>query len=218
MPAIARLAGKRVRSSECLLNSETVSKAYGSLRLSPSPACGGGPSADTLIDLLYNSLPCLRGRVGVGAQGARNYLKTSIGLLQHVIVPEPQHFESTAFQKPRPRLVPGALFVVLATIDFNDQACINAGEIGDERPDRILSSELVSIQLPPTQAMPKSMLGVGHLFAQRSGIALCALVTHAPILTFPRKQGKELKRVEAQRFSLCSSREGVSGAVTHAPS
>jgi len=26
MPAIARLAGKRVRSSECLLNSETVSK------------------------------------------------------------------------------------------------------------------------------------------------------------------------------------------------
>src|SRR6056297_1981848 len=56
--------------------------------------------------------------------------------------------------------------------------------------------------------MPKSMLGVGHLFAQRSGIALCALVTHAPILTFPRKQGKELKRVEAQRFSLCSSREG----------
>src|SRR6056297_542443 len=28
MPAIARLAGKRVRRSECLLNNETVSKAW----------------------------------------------------------------------------------------------------------------------------------------------------------------------------------------------
>ena len=32
MPAIARLAGKRVRSSECLPNNETVSKCAAAIR------------------------------------------------------------------------------------------------------------------------------------------------------------------------------------------
>ena len=46
MPALARLAGKRVRSSECLLNNETVSKP-GVLEIGPCVAelQEHGPSA-----------------------------------------------------------------------------------------------------------------------------------------------------------------------------
>ena len=105
------------------------------------------PGPCLVLRPLSVSLPCSRARAGVGAKGARNRLQTNFGLLQDIIVPEPQHLEATALQEPGPCLVLCLLVAVLPAVDLDDEPRIEAGEIGDERTNRILPAEFVSVEL-----------------------------------------------------------------------
>lgn len=54
---------------------------------------------------------------------------------------------------------------MLTAIRFNDKASAEVHEIDDVRPNRLLATELLSVQAMVAQMTPKHGLGVGHLSA-----------------------------------------------------
>ncbi len=86
-------------------------------------------------------------------------------LLQDLVIPETQDQITLGHQ-------PGVSHPVLCTtqmltpIDLDDQPGLQAGEIDDIRADGYLSSKLVASELPATQPLPESALGIGHVGAQ----------------------------------------------------
>jgi hypothetical protein len=55
---------------------------------------------------------------------------------------------------------------MLATVGFDHKFEFDAGEIGDERADRVLTFELRANQATVTQRRPQSTFGVGHGLAE----------------------------------------------------
>ena len=55
---------------------------------------------------------------------------------------------------------------MLPSIDLNDDASFQAGEIRNVRPQRMLSTETVSVQPASFQDLPELALGNRHLPAQ----------------------------------------------------
>ena len=93
--------------------------------------------------------------------------------VQNVIVPETQH-GITVFGKRRRSLVSVADGgSMLPAIQFDDQVCFAAGEIGDVPVDRLLANEFEAKQPPIAQVMPELSLGVGGGCAQLLGGAGC---------------------------------------------
>ena len=80
--------------------------------------------------------------------------QNKIRVVQHVIVPEPQHPEAVSFQEARTRLVVTRLRQMLAAIQLNHQAHFHAGEVGDVRPNPVLPPELPSQQTAVAQVLP----------------------------------------------------------------
>jgi hypothetical protein len=61
---------------------------------------------------------------------------------------------------------------MLSAIGLDDQPVCNAGEVDDERTNRPLTAEFVSVQATITQQRPQASLGVGHHDAQCAGVSI----------------------------------------------
>jgi len=88
----------------------------------------------------------------------------------NLIIPEPQYAKSL----PREPGIPNPVrlrFVMLAAVGLNDEARIVANEIRDVWPDRNLTPEFRSSELPIAKDAPQRMLGIGHGVAQFLGTA-----------------------------------------------
>ena len=59
--------------------------------------------------------------------------------------------------------------IVLAAVEFDDQALFQANEIGDIVVEGRLSAELVTVDLTLPQLRPQIALRIGHVRAQLAG-------------------------------------------------
>jgi len=93
----------------------------------------------------------------------------ALRIVQHLVVPEPQHPVPLAFQEPGAAgfLLGGG--VMLAAVDLDDQPRFVAGEVSDKPADRHLTAKPPALVLPRPQHLPEPPLGFGHRTAQRPG-------------------------------------------------
>jgi hypothetical protein len=68
-----------------------------------------------------------------------------VRIIQHLIIPEPQHAKPLIFKPSLTDLV-GFAGRVLAAIDFNDELLCKADEIDDVSPDWLLAFEFESCE------------------------------------------------------------------------
>src|SRR6202040_1637796 len=86
----------------------------------------------------------------------------------YVEVPEPQNATPIVTQKRAPAFVLIFSLRVLRSINFDDQHRLQANEIDEERPDRVLPAELEAIELPLAQPRPQLLFGFRGVGAQPS--------------------------------------------------
>jgi hypothetical protein len=72
------------------------------------------------------------------------------GILQHLVVPEPQYAVPLTFEEPRAARLFCGREIVLAAIDFDDQLRLMADKVGDKAPERCLAAKSVTSGLPQT--------------------------------------------------------------------
>jgi hypothetical protein len=97
-----------------------------------------------------------------GFERAQYDLKHSVGVRQHIVVPEPQHAKPFAFEIAVTHLV-FWIFRVLAAIDLDNQLPAKARKVHDIRAYRDLSLELVAVEPMGAQMISESPLCVGHI-------------------------------------------------------
>jgi hypothetical protein len=102
-----------------------------------------------------------------GLESIQDGLQDSIGLQQNLPVVEAHHVKACAFQHrcTPPVLLCSFRLEVLATIDLDDQLGFEAGEVGEEWSDGMLSAELEAGKLAVAQVAPDQPFCVGGLCA-----------------------------------------------------
>src|SRR5215469_12721303 len=93
----------------------------------------------------------------------------TLGIVQHLVVPEPQHAVPLGFEEPGPGCFRLGRAIVLPAIDLDDQSCCVADEIGDEPADRHLPAKPMAFGLPRPQHLPEPLFGFGHVTAKGTG-------------------------------------------------
>src|SRR6185312_273475 len=83
-------------------------------------------------------------------------------ILHHFVVPESQNTKAVRFEAPRPLLLVLVGIAVLAAIDLDDQAVLEADEIDDIAFDRLLPAEF-GANLMRAQCPPDPLLGLGRV-------------------------------------------------------
>ena len=75
-----------------------------------------------------------------------------MGAAQYIIVPVAQKMPPVTF---KPGVATGiGRWIMLSAINFNDEPFFNAGEIGNERTNGMLSAKSAIGHLAPTKVMP----------------------------------------------------------------
>jgi len=119
-----------------------------------------------------------------------------ISPIQHIIVPETQNAILMCAQPSVAALIVWRIGM-LPAVKLDDDAQLQAREIGDKWSDRMLPSETEPCQLTHTQAPPKSRLGIGHV---RSATA--SRISRARLLaSLPPSQPSP---ASGERSSMCS--------------
>jgi hypothetical protein len=90
------------------------------------------------------------------------------GVIKNLVVPEPQHPETTGFEIARSGAVMLLLFQVLTAIDLDNQLRIKAHKIDNEFVDFHLTAELVTATLAVTKEVPQ-LLGISLLETKAPG-------------------------------------------------
>jgi hypothetical protein len=78
----------------------------------------------------------------------------AIKVRHHIMVPEAQDAISLRRKKLRPRLIPGAICLMLAAVDLDNQSCCRTGEVGKERLDWHLPLKTPTIETTTAQGRP----------------------------------------------------------------
>ncbi len=133
-----------------------------------------------------------------------NYFKHRFLIFQHLIIPKPQNGKALRFQKCFTRcLIPG-LFIVLATIEFDDQCLFQANKVNDIRTDGMLTTKLKCGKPFGPQMMPQAFFRVRHIPAQRFRIlfnlGVCKAIDASPFgkppcLPLPLKGEGSIRRL-----------------------
>ena len=117
------------------------------------------------------------GRVGV-MQRVVDLSQYALKIAINVVVPESQNSKPSIRQAIIAQCVAArvGIEVMLASIDFDDEASLDANEIDDVAIARSLATEVESLASPRAQMNPQLHLLRGHVFAQ----AASGFVGHCP--------------------------------------
>jgi hypothetical protein len=100
-----------------------------------------------------------RERAGVRVGGSlRNALQDTVGVREHVVVPEAQHAKALTFEDCRAALVFLDSRRVLATVELDDQTTLQTAEIHYVGTDRVLATELHTEKASIAEREPKATL------------------------------------------------------------
>lgn len=132
------------------------------------------------------------------------YFQYPRGVDEDVVAPEPQHPVAAPPKESGSR---GIERVPLPRgIDLDYQPCLDADEVGDERPHRTMATELCIIERAVTQMEPHQVLRIGCLRAQAIGGSMLCLLAH------PRAPLRVAQVLNSGRCSaIGKSRESRSG-------
>jgi hypothetical protein len=89
-----------------------------------------------------------------GIQRHRNLVEKFMQLQEDCVVPEALLAKTLCFKKPRSQKIAFNLLRVMATVQFDHQAILQAGEVDDVGADTVLSSEFPSAQATTAQVLP----------------------------------------------------------------
>jgi hypothetical protein len=116
------------------------------------------------------------GRVGWLAQGAVDGLQYAREISIHVAIPETENTKAGPFERAVAISVARLMFVeiVLAPINFYDEAMLETDKVDDEALAWCLSAEVMAARTPRTQVNPHFHLLWGHRLPQTP----CDFVRH----------------------------------------
>jgi hypothetical protein len=106
-------------------------------------------------------------------QGLMKAQEHAFGIGQDVGIPEAEDFVSQRFKLASAVSVATVSPSMLPTVDFDEQPPPQAGEVGDEWPNRHLLPKMMAVDLSPTEKRPEFYLSVGLLFPESSGTLQC---------------------------------------------
>ncbi len=109
----------------------------------PSPQCGGGlgwGDQDSQQGFPYCLLDCL-------------------DVSQHLMIPESQYLEPLRAQPYRPWCIWGSNLSMLPPIELRDHLFLKTYKVNDITTQRLLSPELLSLQLAKEKMLPKCPFG-----------------------------------------------------------
>ena len=96
----------------------------------------------------------MRGAALTCAEVHQKVLENFINAKQDVVIPVPQDAIALLAQPGRSVAVVTRLINVLAPVQLDRHLLIDASEVDDEAPDRVLPSELAAVQ-PPIAQIPQ---------------------------------------------------------------
>ena len=105
----------------------------------------------------------------MGGEGIRDGVDDALDVLVDLGNPEREHAKAHGTQPAISPRVIKPLLAVLRAIHLHHQLRLQAREVGKLSAQRNLPAKLESVQLAPTQEIPKPPLGPGHLPPQLLG-------------------------------------------------
>ena len=101
-------------------------------------------------------------------QGIPHPLQYAWQILQHLMVPKPQHAYAMCGETARALLVAGTPWrgIVLGSVNLDRQFHCGTIEIQHETCDGVLLAKAETVELFATEAVPQTLLRVGHMLAQ----------------------------------------------------
>jgi len=90
-------------------------------------------------------------------------------VVKHVLIRKPQHAPTFVFQERLPRTIGRFNTLVVSTVDLNDTLQFRAGEIREERPDRMLPSKLQAAEPFRTENLPEKRFCLCLSLAEAAG-------------------------------------------------
>jgi hypothetical protein len=89
-------------------------------------------------------------------EGLIDCLQNALEIIENLVVPEPQHTNSSSLEESRPLLIPRSCggFVVLSAIQFNRQPGFMAIKIDHIRLNGVLAAEFAAHETPVAQQRP----------------------------------------------------------------
>jgi hypothetical protein len=86
-----------------------------------------------------------------------------LNVVKHIVVPETKHSVPLSLEPGCSHVIVGLLVIVLASIDLDDKPLLQADEVHDVSPERVLAAKPVSFELSFPQSTPQSTFGIGHV-------------------------------------------------------
>jgi len=103
-----------------------------------------------------------------GTKCFRDCVKHAFGIAQYVVVPEAQQ-AIAAFAQPRIAIRIAFCRSMLASISFNNEACLQTNEVRNISANRLLAAELGAFQLSRTKQSPKCAFAMRELSPEPFG-------------------------------------------------
>ena len=97
----------------------------------------------------------------------KNCLQNPLAILNHLVVPEPNHLPTLALQIGVTNSV-ARTFCMLRAVGFNDQLSANAKKVDNVRSDGDLPAKLKAAEATITQNTPEAQFAVGRRSAHRA--------------------------------------------------
>ena len=149
---------------------------------------------------------------GLGAERRKNCLEHTLGVGEDVVVPKSDNAPALAHE-PFCAPVIGSVLAVLASIRLNDEAVLGAGEVDDERADRVLPPEPVADEASSAQVSPQTDFGIRRTTAQVAGKLLWHGAHDSASVAGDRTRGNTLTRLAALATLSRGAGEGLGTAV-----
>ncbi len=116
--------------------------------MSTSAVSRAGKSRAIAITRTADPSPRPRSGRGAGGEGRRierlhDRLEDTPRIAQYIVIPKSKHEKSIPLQESIPGVVGGCLVLMLTAVDLNDEPLLDANEVDDERPDRMLTPEFM---------------------------------------------------------------------------
>ena len=108
-----------------------------------------------------------------------NRFQDTIDVLGHIAVPETDDGLAVCLDHARPSGVLGSSLSMLSAIEFDDQTCAPASEIGNIRPDRILPCEFRPFDLASAQSLPQPRFHIRGVPSQFSRDRRQSIIRHS---------------------------------------
>jgi hypothetical protein len=98
-----------------------------------------------------------------------NAFQNVFGSQQNVVVPKPEHSVASRFQPSGAPLIVLDSLGMLASINFDHEVRLEAGEVQTVTAHWDLAAEVKAIDLLAAQPTPKASLSIGHRCSKLSG-------------------------------------------------